>query len=520
VSSLNRRLIYNTRERILSTDLNDTQALVDANLDNGLVMSSVGPGSAAAGFGVAVGSFTASGVVDGLQCQANNPGVSLEVEVLPGLAYKVGTAPTSLDTTLRRIELPSSYVLDLTALVDVLDRWVAIEIAPADALELAALRDIWQPALGTFIPAAVDKIRAPFAVVTANAGVPNANPSLPDGTPGTIPLAYVFLPAGAVSISSTSFVHCRPLYGNFDRASVQGGGVDVDVAGSGTEFEPLGQRGQYSTGAQYAVTPGFTLDASVADIWNTAENFAGLAGNNEAVYAYVCAAPYPTGYDADVRRITREFVNATSAIPSCPNPTQPLILLSTGAPGSSQFGGRALTSQDVTWGTGGSVTASESHYLGTVSYVDSVVVFLPQVTQGGEVRILQASGDPIVQAVATAGAGLTVSADFEPSDVAPLASVPPPGNGRCAPLRATMHLVQVFSGGASTFMNIRLYDENSLVVPLQSAGASSGMGQERFLVWAYTTGNLRIEVQEISGLAAGDVGSSWHGYLDPNLVQR
>lgn len=520
MSSFNRRLIFNTRERVLSTDQNDQQALIDSNLDN----TAVAVAAQNTGVGYVAGATVASGVVDGLIVTANNPGVNLEVVVSPGLAYKLGTPPTSLDSSLRRIELTADYVLDLAALVQAQPRWVAIEIAPADVVELTAFRDIWQPATGTFVPANVEKIREPAPVITANAGTAGATPALPDGTAGTIPLAYVYLAGAATSVAVTDFVSCRPLYANLQDAQVRGGGINVGTTG-GSTFSPAGQSGAWSSGASYSVTTSaISANPSGGYVWNVGESWAGLAGNNRAVYAYACAAPYPIGYDADVGRRTREFVNLTSVIPSCPVVTNPLVLLTTGAPAAGRFGGISLSSADPTWGSGGTISSSDCHYLGCVSYLESETGLVAQsaTPATGEVRILEAMTGPIYQAVGTVAAGATTNFDFSPGDVDTLANTPPPGAGVAQPLGTLYHLVGILAGGASSASNIRLFDENSAAntIPVIQLPYSSNTGGTRALVWAYSTSTLRLTGEELDGVNPVDVAAFWCGYRDPTISRR
>ena len=393
MASFNRRLIWNTRERLLSTDLNDATALLHAKGTDEVV-------------GIVSGDAykttnPLSGVVAGLTVYAT--GGNLEVRVRPGIAFKHGTPATSLDSPYLKIELLQEQTIDLSAYVDAANpRWVAIEVAPADTAELVSTRDIFDPALGTFTPQNVDKIRRPEPVFTVTAAAPGPNPLLPTGTPGVMPLAYVYIDANATQIVPTDVVLCRPLLNSVSLmpTTVLGkGGLNVVSAG-GTQVQAK----------EFAVK--FAGMGNVSEVLIGAVNDAGIAGSpnwvqgeflpatDQPVYAYLMAAPFPPGYDADVAS-NREFVDLSTRFPS--NPTLGvlggIIVWSTQAPAASDAQGQhpsaTVQLNDATW-AGGSVPQSKTAYLGAVSYVQSIAPagFITQTTRGDRVKLTEGTKLP------------------------------------------------------------------------------------------------------------------------------
>lgn len=388
MASFNRRIIFNTRERLLSTDLNDMTALLHAKGTDEVV-------------GIVSGdayktTTPVSGVVAGLTVYAT--GGNLEVRVRPGIAFKHGTPPTSLDSPYAKIELLQEQTIDLSAFVDPANpRWVAIEVAPADTAELVSTRDIFDPALGTFTPQNVDKIRRPAPVFSVNAGAPAPAPALPTGTPGVVPLAYVYIEANATQILTTDVVLCRPLLNSTTLVPtyMRGrGGLNVTAAG-GTVVQLREFAVKWAgMGSTAEAILGATNDAGIAGSPNWVQGEF-LPAGDQPIYAYLMAAPYPAGYDADVSG-NREFVDVSTRFPS--NPTLGvvggLVVWSTQAPTSNTAQGvhpnATVALNDPAW-AGGTVPQDKTAYLGAVSLVNSIAPagLIQQATRGDRVRLLE-----------------------------------------------------------------------------------------------------------------------------------
>jgi hypothetical protein len=119
-----------------------------------------------------------------------------------------------------------------------------------------------------------------------------------------IPLAYVYLGAGAVTVQATDIVMCRPMLrgdAGGDQSApgrdVYGGGVEVATAGlalslrnAGGRF--AGSRVRWGISAADGTTA-YTLAAQGMD-------GAALPVADDVIYFYACPPPYPAGYDSNL----------------------------------------------------------------------------------------------------------------------------------------------------------------------------------------------------------------------------
>lgn len=386
MASNNRRLIWNTRERLLSTDLNDATALLNAKGTDEVAAALTGDL-----FNSAV---PLSGLFSGGIVSAN--GANTTVSVSPMLGLKHGSPATGLDSNYLKVETLAAIDVDLTAFVDPGNpRWVAIEASPGDAQEVVSSRDIFQPALGTFIPVNVDKIRKPQAVLSVNAGVASPNPVLPNGNPDVIPLAYVYLTASAASIPATDVVRCRAVI-NTNTLDAQytrnRGGLNVNAPGGTTVAlrsysVKFGLKPSLTT-----VIDGSTLDATLSTSaqWVSGQSYP--AGGNTPIYAYVASPPFPTGYDSDVSD-NREWLDTSGRIPSSniANVANGIIIWSTVDPANNStlapHPAGSVAINDPTWGTG---TTSSTSYIGSVSVqTNGGAGISTQQTRGDRVRMTE-----------------------------------------------------------------------------------------------------------------------------------
>lgn len=390
MASNRRRLIYNTRERLLSTDANDEQALQDSNLTNDTVALATGDEP--------FSFFPQSGVLSG-GVVGQEGGNTINITAMRAL--KIETAPTSFDSPYLFLETSSETFVDLTSFVDgTNDRWVCIEVTPGDSLELASTRDIFQPLLSTFIPTNVDKIRQPDPVFTVNAGTPAVAPQLPLGTAGTIPLAYVYLESTTGLASGTDIIQCRPLMSSTRSIQTESivdiaggvGGVDVTVANAPNDITclPVSFRWPERDRVPIGIPPGQTIEVTVDTAG--APNY--ITGDaiplvDNAIHVYAMAAPYPSGYDLDVAG-NREFVDLSGRIPSNVNGiTNGIIFLSTGEPSVNPLGEHpigAVSVNDPVWNSG---TTLLNGYLGSFAFhtTNGATGSGVQTTHGDTVRI-------------------------------------------------------------------------------------------------------------------------------------
>jgi hypothetical protein len=392
MSSNNRRVIFNTRERLLSTDLNDATALLHAKGTDEMVAALSGDSYKTV--------TPIAGVLSGGIASAN--GADLNITITPMIAVKDGTPATSLDSQYLKIETTTNTTIDLGPFVDPANpRWVAIEVAPADTDEVVSSRDIFQGALGTFTPANVSKIRRPEPTFTVNAGTAAPAPQLPAGTTGVIPLAYVYIPAATASIATTDVILCRPI---FNAATTEGtivfnkGGLDVAAAG-GTVAQARPYAIKFNgKGKALGLPLAINVDAALAGNpnWVSGETY---PAGEAAIYAYLAYPPFPAGYDADVAS-NREFLDLSTRIPSntVAGVANGILVWSTVAPSllGDPIGirpGGAFAVNDATWN--GGTTASHS-YLGSVSaQLVAPAGLALQRTDGDVVRLNEPSKMPI-----------------------------------------------------------------------------------------------------------------------------
>ena len=409
MSGFDRRLVWNTRERLLSDDMNNSVNLLETKGTDEICAAMSGD--------LFRSGTPVSGIMSGGKVTAN--GSTLDVFISPMIGWKYGTPATTYDSAYLKVETATEIVLPLADDVDgAADRWVCIEVSPAEIAEVSEQRDIFNPTLGTFIPQNVPVVYEPAPVVTVNVGVPSANPVLPPGTPGTIPLAYVYLAAGTSFIEDDDIVMCRPLFNvALFEALIQNGKGGLDVENVGTTLvRPVVQGFKFfGKGAQTTVTAR-ECDCNLPSLpnWATFETF--VPGTDYTpIYAYAALPPYPSGYDQDVAN-NRELVTtqAFSRIPSMVgNPViNGLLVWSTTGPDVSvdnpigPRAGGAFEINDPTWGDGQVVF---NYYAGCVSNwgtgTDPGLAL--QKTTSGKVSFLEEDKTP--NDVSTLGAGGSVA---------------------------------------------------------------------------------------------------------------
>jgi len=331
---------------------------------------------------------------------------SLDVFISPMIGWKYGTPQTQYDSAYLKVETATEITLPLGGEVDgAADRWICIEVSPGETAEVDEQRDIFNPTLGTYIPQNVTVVYRPAPTITINGGVPSGTPVLPQGTPGVIPLAYIYLAAGTSSITDDDVVMCRPLFNvALFESFIQNGKGGLDVEGPGqTKVRPVIYGFKFTlNGAQTTVTPR-ECDCNLPNFpnWAAGESFL-TTTEYTPIYAYAALPPYPSGYDDDVS-VNRELVTtqAFSRIPSMvDNPVlNGLIVWSKTGPDVSVDNpigprpGGAFSLNDPTWGDG---QVGFNSYVGSVSNWGTVVGpgLAGQKTTSGSVALLEPSKTP------------------------------------------------------------------------------------------------------------------------------
>lgn len=260
----------------------------------------------------------ASGVVDGLLVTVQAG--SLNTQVGGGLAVLYDGALGLPDGSHRWIEV--QHTAPITATHDaggVLPRWDLVEIAPGQVDGPPEILDFYDPSLGVAVPLAASPVKVCSPTVTITKGTPSASPKFPNGNPSRIPLAYVYVPAGAVTLSEFNVCYCRPIRKprvaaltptTIDlphRWQVRGGGLQVAVAG--LQARLVNEMSGFFPGSS---TP-FNLGLNqVCQLSVTNYDGGGLPASSRQVYAYAIPWPFPPGSDATLA--PREFYLRNPAV--------------------------------------------------------------------------------------------------------------------------------------------------------------------------------------------------------------
>lgn len=241
MSSGQKHEVYNTRERLLSTDFNRAQAFQAADLtsifarmmsdfrQNYLIYPGVSTPRAA------VETPLAATVIAGLMVQ---PGTtSLTVQAGLAFAYSPDPSATTDDSPVILINDPGLQtlgVLTFAANGGGGPRLDIVECQPTDTLLESDNRDVFDPATGLFVPSTVPKVKAFRMTYRIRAGTPGGG--LPAMASGWLPLAVVCVPVGATDFTGCDFWDVRPLAE--DRVRSQPG---YDLGGSliSTPFSPV-----------------------------------------------------------------------------------------------------------------------------------------------------------------------------------------------------------------------------------------------------------------------------------------
>jgi hypothetical protein len=309
------------------------------------------------------------------------------VSVGAGIALKVATAPTIYDSDVEWLELTASSNVDLTSLQDGANpRWVVIEIAANDGVQLSEARDVFDNTLGTFTPVTVEKIRGSAPTITATAGTAAASPVMPGGAAGRIPLAYVYLPASPGSVASTDITLCRPILSEPSPKFVAtGGGVDVPAVATNIQLRQF-QAYLQDSAALMSIDGNPVIDLAASGNPNIDSGVTLPPASDGIFYVYAAAPPYPTGYDADLAQ--REMVPKGFRIPSANLSIENAIVFVTdSAPSVGNAKGVMLASTvtlyDGTWGT--AIVQANTVYLGSIRVRTTGNAALQTMAGGGEV---------------------------------------------------------------------------------------------------------------------------------------
>lgn len=516
MSSSIRRVNWNTRERVLSTDFNNATALMHRAMLESLMAAEAGD-------------THLSGVLRGLTVSV--VASTLTVSVAPGVALRAGGTPaTTYDSTVEWIEQRSAQVLDLASSVDGANpRWVVIEVSPNDATEVSELRDFFNPATGAFSAATTPKTAGSAPTFHITAGTPGATPAMPAGTAGRIPLALIYLPAAATEIDTGDIILCRPLLRKPDSVDTARGG-GVSVAGTATQDATIHDMRAKLGSHEMSVAHSTGVDFSDADLWISGQSY---PGSVDVVYAYACTPPYPSGY---TQLASREFVPGDNIgpggrIPSLPaeladNVNGCIVVLSTTAPSDNLDpigdGIAGQASADTTWNSG---TFSRSVYLGSVTArLDGTnLMGIQEYARKGEVYIKTTLATGLPLEVDTQGnASDSGTGDFRLAD--PLSA----SGSQLFPdtAEAARCVVRQETNGTSSIYSYSVSEQGGSAIAGYVSPDSSGEDGEnrvrRDVGWVHDDqGRFGwTHAHGTGGATSSDLQVSFDGYLDAILAQR
>lgn len=284
---------WNTRERAVSSDLNRATKLFHRALEEAVAFMTSGAAKATGCFG---DSFIATPVAG-----------TMKTAIGPGLALFADA--TQLYPESAAVWVESREIREITHDVGGANpRYDVIEMRPGTQISVTQGRDVFDPITGAFSIQNVTKEVKCYPEFRITKGAEAFSPSLPAGSAGWIPLSYVLVPAGAVSLLATNVVYCRPLLAPMHAASgfvtpaparfatrVTGGGLNC-AGGSLTATIATSVRGRFE-GAYHD----FRIDAGCeAKITVFTYDGGGLPAADKAIYFYAIPPLYPSGYSAEL----------------------------------------------------------------------------------------------------------------------------------------------------------------------------------------------------------------------------
>lgn len=289
---------FNSRERALSTDQNRQAILTRRAIAEAMAALATGTQRQSGCFGA---SFVVAPQAGTMKCS-----------ITPGLALLYDSTAVFPYSTMAWLE--SSVLREVTLDAgDVNPRYDVVEMRAGSATTLTQPRDEFNPLTGSFSVVNMAKEVASTPEFQVRKGTPAVLPSIPAGTSGWMPLAYVLVPSGALSLLVNNVVHCRPILdaqpgrGWTDptltryASNIKGGGLAVAGAPTNAITVSTTTTGRFAGHHHdFRIEPG--AEAGFGSlVWDGG----GAPAVSGAMYFYAIPAPYPAGYDASMA--SREF---------------------------------------------------------------------------------------------------------------------------------------------------------------------------------------------------------------------
>lgn len=247
MSNGGKTVVFNTRERAISSDLNRLQDMGSRALGNLLqrrtrdTYNSTNVGSAVQNTGIVGGDTPlAADIHGGLMVQPNNP-TSLFIQ--PGtIGLVVTDSPAGLDDSpYKLIDDPGVTSTGVLAFIaaGASTRIDVVECQVIDTVQETDNRDIFDPATGLFTPQLVNKVVEKRLNYRIRPGTPGAG--YPGHSTGWLPLAIISVPSTATDFDDCVFWDVRPLVQ--DAVNGNGNAIDREYGGgickSGLECESV-----------------------------------------------------------------------------------------------------------------------------------------------------------------------------------------------------------------------------------------------------------------------------------------
>lgn len=352
---------------------------------------------------------------------------TLRTAISPGLGQLFDSGLSEPDSQAEWLELRASIEVSHAPGDAIRPRWDVIEVQPAAVDATAEIIDFFNPADNTFTPAVVAVQKTSQAVAQVRAGTPDANPKLPAGTPGWIPIAYVYVEANALALNPNRVMYCRPILharrgvtpDNItgvlapfnENYGISGGGWNVAADGlAGTLASTM--NGVFPEhGGAFHIPRGVQVDISTQNIVGGV-----LPVVNVPVYAYVAPPPYPAGYDLSMAprelyiadSLTTPGLASTISVGSrgC------IVITDTGAPGAGPLGQAGGNNATYTitnnfWGTV-NIVRSQMLFIGAAFFATAIPGLTIQRCNGAWVTTKRKTGVDVL-ALVPIGAPVTIN---------------------------------------------------------------------------------------------------------------
>lgn len=218
-----RRVLHNTRERILSSDHNREQAFAAAMIADAYrylfdADASEDEAAGTATLGVALGNPMRAVIFNGLRVRPEIGTFNLFVDAGAGLFVDPGSPASPDDSPAQVIRSAGQQVAGALTIGAAAGstRIDVIECSTSQVVIETDNRDVFNQSTGAFQPQLVNKVAEAQLTFRVRQGTPGGG--FPGTAAGWLPLAVASVPSGAVSNDGVTFWDVRPLLNDFARS--------------------------------------------------------------------------------------------------------------------------------------------------------------------------------------------------------------------------------------------------------------------------------------------------------------